>query len=362
VRCSIPLALALALVSACRSDAEAAAPAPPAAAASSAENALAPNAGVDATDEPDPPAEPEGVPGGGPDPLSLSGDVSASVGGPTTGRVTGGVPLPLHGPGYRFSPNKDPQSRYGTVELVAALVRAAGVVHEELPGNDLTIGDLGRPEGGDIPGHASHRAGRDVDVYFYLFDDSGAPFPAKAIPLDPSGEGTDYNDLADPADDVAVKIDVPRTWRFVQALLEDDSVYVQRIFVVEHVRTMLLAEAKRTGAPAAVRDLFGDLTCQPRAPHDDHLHIRVFCTAQDIGEGCEDGHPIYPWHNKRLAAAGTTAVIAKPAPKVNKPKPSLTSRVEARVEAGVMHEDVRAFLDRRKSWAKKPHPKRPYCR
>ena len=306
--------------------------------------------------------EPEGIPGGGPDPLTLTPDYSTSIGGPTTGRIEGGVPLPLRGPGYRFNPAKDPESRYGTVELVAALVRAATAVHEQMPGNELTFGDLGRPAGGDIPGHASHRAGRDVDVYFYMFDADGKPFDAKAIPLDPDGKGTDYLDLADPADDVAVQIDLPRTWKFCEALLSDEKVHVQRIFVVEHVRDMLLAEAKRQKAPKAIIERFGHLTCQPKAPHDDHLHIRVFCTPEDIAAGCEDGSPIYPWHKKLLAAAGTEAVIAKPAPKKKKAKASLVSRAQARLEAGTMHEDVRAFLDRREAWARKPHPGRQYCR
>ena len=39
-------------------------------------------------------------------------------------------------------------------------------------------------------------------------------------------------------------------------------------------------------------------------PHDDHMHIRVFCTAEDVSAGCEDTHPIYPRHRARLADAG----------------------------------------------------------
>lgn len=312
--------------------------------------------------KPPPEPEPPEIPGGGPDPLTLKGSVSTSLGGPNSGSLAGGVPLPLHGPGYRFSPNKNPESRYGTQELVAALVRAAAVVHEEMPGNVLTIGDIGRPEGGDIPGHASHRSGRDVDVYFYLFDGEGEPFPAKAIPLDLEGEGTDYLDLADPKDDVPVKIDLPRTWRFVQALVADDELQIQRIFIAEHLRSMLLAEAKRQEAPKEIRDRFADLTCQPRAPHDDHMHIRVFCTAEDIEGGCEDGPPLYPWQKELLAGYGVQSVRAKPVARAKKSKAGRKSRDQARAEAGVLHQDVRDFLDRREAWAKKPHPGRKWCK
>lgn len=330
--------------------------APPAVGAAVVEDRGDPEA---APAEPDVPAEPE-VPGGGPDPLALASDYSTSIGSPTEGSVIGGVPLPLHGPGYRFSPNKDEASRYGTVELVAALVRSAAVVHQQMPGNTITFGDLGREHGGDIPGHASHRAGRDVDVYFYLLDHDDQPFDGKAIPIDPEGKGIDFGDLADPHDDVPVKIDVPRTWRFVQALLSQEDLAVGRIFVVEHIRSMLLAEAKQQKAPKEVVARFEAVTCQPRAPHDDHLHVRVFCTAEDIAAKCLDTRPVYPWHKKRLNEAGTAAVIALPSKKKKKKKTK--GIAQARAEAGAMHEDVTAFLDRRNVWAKKPKVGRPYCR
>jgi penicillin-insensitive murein endopeptidase len=306
----------------------------------------------------EPPSPPE-VPGGGPDPLALDGAHSTSVGNPNEGSLQGGVPLPLHGPGYRFTPRKKPERRHGTVELVAALVRAAGVVAHEMPGSTLTFGDIGMPEGGPIAGHGSHRAGRDADVMFYLLDEQGKPADGIAVPLDLDGNGTDYNDLADPADDVPLRIDVPRTWRFVQALLEDDTLQIQQIFIVEHLRAMLLAHADEVGAPEIVRRRFGDVTCQPGFPHDDHMHVRVFCTAQDIAGGCEDVRPIFPWQRELLAKAGSAPVMAG---KRKTKRQKLTSVTEAREKAGPMHASVVEFLDRREAWAKKPHPGRPYCK
>lgn len=310
---------------------------------------------------PAPPDVAPETPGGGPDPLSLSADYSTSTGSPTEGALAGGVPVPLHGPGYRFSPIKDEDSRYGTVELVQALVRAAGVVHDERPGNNITFGDLGREQGGDISGHASHRAGRDVDIYFYLLNADDTPFGGKAIPLDLDGKGFDFGDLADPDDDVAVHIDVPRTWRFLQAFLSQEELAVGRIFVVEHIRSMLLHEAKVQKAPKDIVQLFSDVTCQPKAPHDDHLHVRVFCTADDIAEGCEDTRPIFPWHKKRLKKADTAPVIAVRSKKKKKKK-STKGIAKARADAGEIHEDVAAFLDRRNDWARKPKVGRTYCR
>ncbi len=330
---------------------------PPAAAESVAPSDVTPSA-----NEPPPPAEPPApppVPGGGPDPLTLDGSYSTSIGSPNEGSLEGGVPLPLTGPGYRFTPRKKVERRHGTVELVAALVRAASAVHDKLPGSTLTFGDISMPEGGVIAGHGSHRAGRDADVMFYLLDAHDQPAEGIAVPLDPKGEGTDYNDLADPSDDVPLHIDVPRTWAFVEALLGDETVQIQQIYVVEHIRALLLSYGKEHGASTAILARFGDVTCQPRFPHDDHMHIRVFCSAQDIAKGCNDVAPIYPWQRKLLAAAGVKPVAP---PKRTKPRPKLTSVEEARAKAGPMDRAVVEFLDRRAVWAKPAHPGRRWCK
>lgn len=309
--------------------------------------------------EPPPPE----IPGGGPDPLTLDPSYSTSKGSPNEGSLEGGVPLPLFGPGYRFTPRKKVERRHGTVEIVAALVRAAMHVDATMPKTEppsiLTFGDIGMPEGGEIAGHGSHRAGRDADVMFYLQLEDGTPFEGKAIPLDPEGNGTDYKDLVDPADDVRVKIDVPRTWAFVAALLADDGVQIQQIYVVEHVRSLLLAQAKKVKADAAIVSRFGDVTCQPRFPHDDHMHIRVFCTAQDIAGGCNDVAPIYPWQRALLKSQGAAPVAPG---KRKTARPKLTSVEEAQEKAGAMDPAVTAFLERRKAWAKPAHPGRKWCK
>lgn len=343
-----------------RSDAPASAPQPELAKTADAATNVEPPAKV----EPPPPPE---IPGGGPDPLTLDPSYSTSKGGPNEGSLEGGVPLPLHGPGYRFTPRKKVERRHGTVEIVAALVRAAMHVDATMPKTEppsiLTLGDIGMPEGGEIAGHGSHRAGRDADVMFYLQLEDGTPLPGKAIPLDPEGKGTDYKDLVDPTDDVLVKIDVPRTWAFVAALLADDGVQIQQIYVVEHVRTLLLAHAKSVKADAAIVSRFGDVTCQPRFPHDDHMHIRVFCTAQDIAGGCNDVAPIYPWQRALLKSLGA-AVVAPGKRKTARPKLTSVEAAQAKAEAavGTMDPAVTAFLERRKAWAKPAHPGRKYCK
>ena len=289
------------------------------------------------------------------DPLTAEGSVSTSVGGPNAGSLLGGVPLPVDAPGLFSNPRRPNATAYwGTVELVRSLMRAAAVVDRELPGSRVSVNDVGFREGGRIPHHGSHTAGRDVDVLFYLFDMDGAPRPGIGAPIGPDGVGTDFGDLMNPDDDVDVRIDVPRTWRFVQALLEDEDALVQRIFVVEHLRTMLLAHAEAIDAPQAARSRFADVTCQPSYPHDDHLHVRFFCTDEDLGLGCADGSPMYPWRRAQLRAAGVEPVTAGRTPR--------SRSTTAEPEEPPMHERVRAFLDLRETWATQPHPGRPYCR
>jgi penicillin-insensitive murein endopeptidase len=287
---------------------------------------------------------------------------STSMGSPTNGRLEGGVALPLTGTGYRHNDRRSRDARFGTVEVVRSIVRAAAVVDRELPGGQLVVNDLGLPSGGPISHHGSHRAGRDADILFYLHDDQGQPIASVGAPIDPDGIGFDYKDLALPEDDVRVHFDAPRTWRFVQALLEEPDSQVQRIFVVEHLRTRLLAEAEQSHAPAALVARFAELTCQPSYPHDDHLHVRWYCSVEDLTLGCQDAAPLYPWRLAQLEAAGVEPVLAQ---KTRSEEPAAVvtqADAERAVLAAKPHADVLAFLKRRKSWEKQPHPGRPWCR
>jgi penicillin-insensitive murein endopeptidase len=284
---------------------------------------------------------------------------SASVRNPNDGSLRGGVPLPLQAPGLRFNPNRDPAGRYGTVEVVRALVDAAARVHRELGGLPVTINDLSLESGGPIPHHRSHQSGRDVDVLFYQLGPNGQPIESVGAFFDPSGAGVDFKDLADPADDVELAIDIPRTWLFLQALIEGKRAELQNVYVAEHLRALLLRHARATSAPTATVDRFEALTCQPRYPHDDHFHFRFFCTPDDIAEGCRDSQPVYPWQRQLLAAAGRKPLPL--APKREQAEAKIVTHEEARASAGPMDGEVERWLDRRQQWIEKPHPGRPYC-
>jgi penicillin-insensitive murein endopeptidase len=297
--------------------------------------------------------------------LALGGDHSTSVGAPGNGSLIGGVALPDGGPGFMHNPKRPTEARYGSVELVQAIVRAAAVVEHELPGSGLVVNDIGLEHGGRIAQHGSHENGRDADILFYVLDRDRKPLPSVGVPIEPDGTGYDYKDLHDPNDNVLVRLDAPRTWRFVQALIEDRGDQLQRIFLVEHVRAMLLAQAERVHAPKNTRELFEAATCQPGTPHDDHMHVRLYCTPEDMAAGCLDKPPIYPWHRDALAALGLQPIletVKNRAQRNAEVEERTTSRAEARASSGPMSKEVRRFLVRREAWAKQPHPGRLYCK
>jgi penicillin-insensitive murein DD-endopeptidase len=297
--------------------------------------------------------------------LAMPGTASTSLGGPSSGTLVGAVALPQAGPGFVHNARRPVEARYASVELVQAIVRAAAVIDQELPGSVLVVNDLSLASGGPIAQHGSHQSGRDADILFYSLDAKGKPLPSVGVPLDPEGKGWDFKDLTTAADDQRVRLDARRTFRFVRALLEAAPQAVQRIFVVEHVRTLLLAEAARVRAPRAIVRRFDEITCQPESPHDDHLHVRFFCSPEDLGLGCEDSPPIYPWRNRALAALGVNEVLASAytTPVERRAKKQRTSSpAQARKRAGQMHPRVTAFLDAREAWLPRPHPGRPYCR
>jgi penicillin-insensitive murein endopeptidase len=284
---------------------------------------------------------------------------STSLRNPNDGSLLGGVPLPLEAPGLQFNPAREPAARYGTLEMVQGLVRAANRVVRELGGLPVTINDLSLEHGGPIPHHRSHQSGRDVDTLFYQLGPDGEPIESVGAFFDATGAGVDFHDLADPSDDVDLRLDIPRTWLFVQALIEDAEAQLQRIFVAEHLRTLLLRYARGRDVPEATVARFADMTCQPGYPHDDHFHLRFFCAPDDIATGCRDSPPMYPWQRDRLDAKG---VRSRPlATKREEAKAKVVTHEAARDAAGPLDAEVERWLDLRKRWLDRPSPGRTYC-
>ncbi len=230
----------------------------------------------------------------------LTGKGSLAIGTTRDGFVVDCRPLPLEGPHHRVLAEQAGRgTNCGTDEIVTALLRAAEAVAKRYPGAVLPVGNLSRTGGGDIPWSISHNAGRDADIGFYLVDPDGRQVvPEDLVRLDGAGraEVTRPDGQA-----VPVRLDVPRTWWFVRSLLTDPAIEVQWLFVARHIREMLLDHAKRRGEPIALVAKAAEAMAQPRRalPHDDHLHVRIYCAPDDLYEGCRDAGSDRSWHVAR---------------------------------------------------------------
>jgi penicillin-insensitive murein endopeptidase len=218
---------------------------------------------------------------------------SVSMGRADRGVLRDGHELPLAGKGYQVPPVWAKRgTNYGTDEMVGAIQRAAARVADRLPGGTLGVGDLSHRGGGDMSFHRSHENGRDADLLFYSIDMMGAPLPpADAMPR--------YRGWRlrgrEPYEDTGAPIgrryfDVPRNWELVAALLEDETIDVEYLFVSEQLRDRMIEYAKSIGAPPHTILHAQKTLKQPRGfqPHDDHLHLRVRCATTDRFQGCVD--------------------------------------------------------------------------
>jgi penicillin-insensitive murein endopeptidase len=202
-------------------------------------------------------------PGGG-------GGVCRAVGQAWDGRLEHGTALPDSGAGYaRPATWRERGLGYGTDELVGAIQRAAATVEEKLPGSTLWVADLSYERGGPSAWHRSHENGLDADLIFYAVDEDGAPAP----------EPSAMRAFDDRLRAGRYRFDLERNWLLVRALLRDDQVRVERIFVHARIEKALLAFARERREPEWLIDLAAEMLQQSGGPHDDHFHVRIACPA-----------------------------------------------------------------------------------
>jgi penicillin-insensitive murein endopeptidase len=210
--------------------------------------------------------------------------------------------MPDAGDGFALLPQTMRRgARFGHPSLVAAISRAARRVAALHPGSVLHVGDLSVAEGGNFGPHRSHTNGRDVDLAFYLTDARGAVADAGQMQT-VGGDG---------AIAAGRRFDTRRNWALVALLLRDPEVQVQWVFVANHLRELLLAEAGREAPALAERA--AKVLLQPRdsSPHADHFHVRVYCGREDRLGGCVDAPPFHPWiDDHRDALEGWLAALA----------------------------------------------------
>jgi penicillin-insensitive murein DD-endopeptidase len=222
----------------------------------------------------------------------LAPGLRGSVGLPNHGVLTDGQELPASGPGFqRYRASSE--NYWGVARLVTAIQAAAARVAQVAPGAaPLVVGDLSARTGGKIPHHSSHRTGRDVDLLYYYTDIYGHPVQTPGF----IGVGSDTLAVV-PYNRQFVRLDVERQWQLTRALLTDPNIELLWMFVSRDIEILLVQQAAALGEPAWLVWRAMQVLHQPRdsAPHDDHMHLRIACSAQERPDGCEGGGPFWPW-------------------------------------------------------------------
>lgn len=213
----------------------------------------------------------------------VSDGSSISYGTANLGTLLDGARLPDRGPGFVVHAQWQTRGlRYGTDELITLLMEV-GDGMQQFGGPPLGIGDLSFVDGGRAsPYHRSHQSGRDVDLLLYLLDGKGRPIVSNAMrPVADDGRVVDGS---------GVHLDVVRTWALVKQCMVAQAADVQHLFLSEPLIQLVLDHARTVGEPAAVVERARELMSQPapHAPHNDHMHLRIYCSAEDANRGCVD--------------------------------------------------------------------------
>ena len=235
----------------------------------------------------------------------LTDGTSVSVGSFTQGALRRGKRLPPAGEGYQIPPLwRDRGANFSTDELVQALQRVARRVAREHPGAQLGIADLSLRGGGDSELHRSHENGRDVDLIWYAVDMAGKPVPpVSSMPrYDARFQARPPRDTPNVVFSAFTprRFDVPRNWALVRGILEEPGIEVQYLFCHNNLRRAMLLYARSIGEDEDLIDRAEALLRQPgdSLPHDDHLHLRIYCSAADRQFGCRDQGPVRWWKKR----------------------------------------------------------------
>ncbi len=243
--------------------------------------------------------------------IFASDGTSVSFGTHADGGLLRGVALPFEGTGYEVAAAwRQREQVFGTEGVVRWLAGAFRSVSTAHPGGVARVGDLSPFRGGRSGPHKSHASGRDVDIFFYAVDLSGRPYhPAPAmLRFGSDGRAMTWSppDGAPPVREPVplVVFDARRTWALVRSLVSDPEVQVQWIFIHRGLAALLVREAVASGEEPALVARAAALLHQPRdaEPHDDHMHVRIYCPSDDRAVGCLDRGPQRWWkkHWKRM--------------------------------------------------------------
>jgi murein endopeptidase len=178
-------------------------------------------------------------------------------------------------------------THWGTEELVSLLQATGRHAATRYAGMRIGIGNMSRRPGGRLVWSRSHHCGRDADLAFRYLDESGEPVESPDLLY--------VNRRLNVTGRDGWTLDVPRTWAIVAGLIESAPDMIQWIFVYRPIGDALLEHARAIDADPATLEIAERVLHQPgdSAPHNDHLHLRIYCSAEDLLEGCENFGPTW---------------------------------------------------------------------
>jgi penicillin-insensitive murein endopeptidase len=258
---------------------------------------------------------------------------SVSCGSTNRGALGNPAMLPMRGPGFIMAePWRSRGSSFGTAELVSLIQRSSWAVALAHEGSQLSVADLSNKQGGAIAQHRSHQNGRDVDLIYYAMDKEGNPFYPDSHMAYYTSEGqATYAKAPNFAKNIPIRyFDLKRNWSLIRHLMLDTEVEVEFIFVSGRVKRWLLRYATELEESQELIKKVTRLLHVPKGTggHNDHMHVRITCSADDIEEGrCRTASARKPrraskWHRIMACPAGA----ALEAPPVAKRKSKKKSR------------------------------------
>lgn len=232
---------------------------------------------------------------------------TVSFGPPNDGALLNAARLPVSGDGYRMPPTWAKRGlHHGTSELVALVSHLGRALEPYRLGRPLAVADLSLESGGPSAWHRSHQTGRDVDLMFFVRDAAGRP----VVPDVMRHFGGDGASIPASQGDAVVRFDDHANWLAVRELIVNPVADVQFIFISDDLKQRLLDHAIDQGETLEMIATAAQLLHQPvgALPHDDHMHVRVYCAPTDVRQGCEEIGPVrwfkkgYKYRDRRTAA------------------------------------------------------------
>jgi penicillin-insensitive murein endopeptidase len=235
---------------------------------------------------------------------------SISYGRPNRGRLIDGAKLPDQGPGYVTPPTwKTRGNRYGTHELVGLVKGVGKRMRKKFRDARLVVADLSVNRGGENRAfHRSHQNGRDVDLLYFVRAADGKPLEPEVMHV--------FDTSLKARDGSGITLDIPRTWLLVKDLLTAQEAYVQFIFVYRPIAEALIEHATKAKESDVILARAVKALKQPgdSAPHNDHMHVRIYCAPSDRRFGCQDIGPMELLAEREIEARETVEAIARALP------------------------------------------------